>query len=106
MKDEKEVNERGSNILTQLETNNSDLLVAFQVYRKLIYYYENKISVHFSLCDGRGWKNGDILDLSEKKLTVVLKEFREGELPFLCEEIKLESIAPYKEVDNNGGKNI
>ena len=67
-----------------------------QVYRKLIYFFENKIAVHFSLNSG-GWKNGLVLDLNEEKLTLVLKEFVEGELPFLCEDLILDSIKQFKE---------
>ena len=67
-----------------------------QVYRKLTYFYENEILVHFSLNSG-GWKNGKIIDLNEKKLTLILKENVEGELPFLCEEIKINSISKFKE---------
>ena len=67
-----------------------------QVCRKLDYFYKNKIPVHFSLISG-GWKNGEILDLDEKKLTFVLKENVEGELLFLCEEIDLDSINKFKE---------
>ena len=67
-----------------------------QAYRKLIYFFENKIPIHFSLNSG-GWKNGIIIDLNEKKLTLVLNEFVEGELPFLLEDIKLDSIKPFKE---------
>ena len=66
-----------------------------KVYRKLLYFFENKIPIHFSLYAG-GWKNGLILDLSEEKLTLVLKEFVEGELPFLCEDIILDSIKSFK----------
>ena len=67
-----------------------------QVYRKLIYFYEKKILVHFSLNSG-GWKNGEIIDLDEEKLTLVLKENVEGELPFLLEDIKLDSIKQFRE---------
>jgi len=67
-----------------------------QVYRKLIYFYENKIPVHFTLISN-GWKNGLILDLNEEKLTLVLKENVEGELPFLLEDINLNSIKPFRE---------
>ncbi len=66
-----------------------------QVFRKLLYFFTNKIPVHFSLYSG-GWKNGEILDLNEEKLTLVLKEFVEGELPFLLEDIILESIKPFR----------
>ena len=67
-----------------------------KAYRKLVYFYENKIPIHFSLISG-GWKNGIILDLDEKKLTLVLKEFIEGELPFLLEDIVIDSIKQFKE---------
>ena len=67
-----------------------------KVYRKLIYFYEKKIPIHFSLFSG-GWKNGDIIDLNEDTLTLVLKEFVEGELPFLLENIDLNSIVKFKE---------
>lgn len=67
-----------------------------QVYRKLLYFFKNKIPVHFSLYSG-GWKNGYIIDLSEDMLTLVLQEFVEGELPFLLENIKLHTIVKFKE---------
>jgi len=66
-----------------------------QIYRKLLPYLERKIPVHFCLVKG-GWKNGDILDLSLTNLTLVLKEFKEGELPFLLEDIDVDSIRPFK----------
>ena len=37
-----------------------------QVYRKLLYYFENKIPIHFYLMRG-DWKNVKIDDLNEKK---------------------------------------
>ena len=67
-----------------------------QVYRKLLYFFKNKIPVHFSLYSG-GWKNGYIIDLSKDMLTLVLQEFVEGELPFLLENIKLNTIVKFKE---------
>ena len=66
-----------------------------KVHRKLSYFFENKIPVHFSLHSG-GWKNGLIVDLNEKKLTLILKEFVEGELPFLLEDIYINSIKPFR----------
>jgi len=68
-----------------------------QVFRKLLYYFENKVPVHFCLIRG-GWKNGDILDLNEKKLCMVLREFVEGELPFILEEIDFNSIKAFRRV--------
>ena len=67
-----------------------------QAYRKLSYFFENKIPVHFSLYSG-GWKNGLILDLNEKMLTLVLEEFVEGELSFLLENVIVNSIVKFKE---------
>jgi len=66
-----------------------------QVFRKLSYYFENKIMVHFCLIRG-GWKNGEILDLNEKKLCMVLKERVEGDLPFILEDIDVNSIRPFR----------
>ncbi|HUS49453.1 MAG TPA: hypothetical protein VMZ91_04775 [Candidatus Paceibacterota bacterium] len=71
-----------------------------QVYRKLTYFFEKNMPIHFSLYSG-GWKNGLILDLNEKKLTLVLDEFVEGELPFLLENIKIESIKRFIEKGKN-----
>lgn len=68
-----------------------------RVYRKLIYYYENNLSVHFKLEKNDDFRNGIILDLSEKKLTLVLKEFVMGTIPLLLEEIKEDSIQEFKE---------
>ena len=70
-----------------------------QVYRKLSYFYDGKIPVHFSL-KNNGWKNGLIIDLNETKLTMVLKENVEGELPFLLEDIDVNSIKPFKEKES------
>ncbi len=67
-----------------------------QVYRKLSYFFENKIPVHFTLHSG-GWKNGLILDLNEKQLTLVLQEFVEGELSFLLENVIVDSIVKFRE---------
>ncbi len=67
-----------------------------QVYRKLHYFYINKISVHFDLVRG-GWKNGKLIELDEDGLTFVLNENVEGMLPFLCEEVRIDSIAKFRE---------
>ena len=72
-----------------------------QVYRKLEYFYANKIPVHFCLVRS-GWKNGEIIDLSEKKLSLVLREFKEGVLPFLLEEIDVDTIVAFKEKKREG----
>lgn len=67
-----------------------------QAYRKLEYFYKNKKPIHFCLMKG-GWKNGLIIDLNENKLTLVLKEFVEGVLPFLLEDIDSNTIEEYRE---------
>jgi hypothetical protein len=66
-------------------------------YRILLYYFENKIKVHFKDLD-EIFYNGLILDLNENKLTVVLQERMKGELPFLLENIKENSISKFKEL--------
>ena len=70
-----------------------------KVYRKLLWFFENKIPIHFCLLNTYGWKNGKIIDLDEKKLTLVLDEFVEGKLPFLLEDINLDTIKKFKEKD-------
>lgn len=65
-------------------------------YRKLLYFYKNQLPVHFSLRKG-GWKNGLIRDLNATTLSLVLREFKDGTLIFLCEEIDADSIEPFRE---------
>ena len=67
-----------------------------QVFRKLVYFQENKLPIHFNLISG-GWKNGEIINLNEDKLTLVLNEFVEGELLFLLENININSIVKFRE---------
>ena len=64
---------------------------AKRTYRKLFYFYENKIPVHFKLETGE-FRNGEILDLNQETLTLVLKEFVFGEIPLLLENIDSNSI--------------
>lgn len=64
-------------------------------YRKLLYYYSNQIWVHFKNLDGIFY-NGQILDLNEDKLTLVLQERIKGDMPFLLEQIDTDSIAAFK----------
>lgn len=64
-------------------------------YRKLLYYFTNGIWVHFK--DNNGiFYNGEIIDLNEEKLTLVLKERVQGETPFLLEDINPNSIRTFK----------
>jgi len=66
-------------------------------YRKLIYFFENKIQIHFNDLD-HIFYNGLIIDLSEDKLTMVLKERVKGTIPILLENIIPHSIKELKEV--------
>lgn len=63
-------------------------------YRQLLYFFEEQIAVHFKLTSGE-WRNGYIIDLSEEKHTLVLKEFIIGTIPILLEEIKENSIKEF-----------
>lgn len=65
-------------------------------YRKLLYYFENKIKIHFKDLDNIFY-NGLIIDLSEKKLTMVLQERVKGSIPILLENIKTDSITEFRE---------
>jgi hypothetical protein len=67
-----------------------------RIYRKLAYFYEKKIPVHFCLIDCPGWKNGVIKELNQEKYILILDEIREGELNFLLDEISINSIQPYR----------
>ncbi|KKL91550.1 hypothetical protein LCGC14_1893610 [marine sediment metagenome] len=65
-------------------------------YRKLLYFFENKIKVHFKDLD-HIFYNGLILDLSETKLTMVLQERIRGNIPILLEFINPNSIQEFKD---------
>ena len=65
------------------------------VYRKLLYFFENKLPVHIVLTDN-SWHNGIIIDLNEERLSMVLQEFVEGNLPILLENVSLDLIKPYQ----------
>lgn len=67
-----------------------------RIYRKLLYFYERKIPVHFCLVNGPGWKNGIIKELEKEEYTLIIEELYEGELHFLLEEISINSIQPYR----------
>ena len=66
-----------------------------RIYRKLLFYQENKKAIHIKLVGG-GWRNGNILDLSQKKFTLVLDEFKMGAIPILLEDILEDSIDEYR----------
>jgi hypothetical protein len=66
-------------------------------YRQLLYFFENKIKIHFKDFDGV-WYNGEIIDLNEEKLTMVLRERIKGTMPLLLEFINPDSITEFREV--------
>ena len=66
-----------------------------RVYRKLLYFSQNGLAVHFTVVDTGSFYNGIILDLNLDKLTLVLKEFKFGEMPFLLEDINEDSIVKF-----------
>jgi len=77
------------------DDNDNDNNIGKKVYRKLSWFYSQKLPIHFCLLDKFGWKNGNIVELDEKRLTLVLDEFKEGKLPFLCEEINIDTIKKF-----------
>ena len=66
-------------------------------YRKFLYFFENKIHVHFKDMDNVFY-NGLIIDLNEEKLTMVFLERVKGTMPILLEFINPESIRTFTEV--------
>jgi len=65
-------------------------------YRKLLFFFENKIKIHFKDLDDIFY-NGTIVDLDEKKLCMVLRERIRGTIPILLEFINPDSIEQFKE---------
>ena len=77
-----------------------DEKIAVITYRKLHYFFENKIKVHFKDLD-EIFYNGIIIDLNEEKLTMVLAENQMGTMPILLECVNPDSIREYTEVRND-----
>ena len=73
--------------------------IAHDAYRKLKYFYDNKILIHFKDFN-EIFYNGEIIDLDEKILSMTFKERVRGVIPFLLEEVNPDSIFMFKE----GGK--
>lgn len=70
--------------------------IAHECFRKFSYFFENKIKVHFKDFDDIFY-NGLIIDLSEKKLTMILSENVRGTIPILLECINPDSISKFNE---------
>lgn len=69
---------------------------ALKSFRKLLYFYDNKILVHFKDIN-EIFYNGNILDLNEDKLCMVLNERVNGMMPLLLEQINPDTIKQFKE---------
>ena len=69
--------------------------IAEESYRKLVYFFENKIKVHFKDLD-EIFYNGLIIDLNEYKKTIVLDERVKGMMPILLEFINPDSIRKFE----------
>ena len=71
--------------------------IAYDSYRKLIYFFKNEIKVHFKDFD-EIFYNGIIIDLNEEKFTMVLAEDIKGTMPILLEFVNPDSIREYTKV--------
>ena len=71
-----------------------------EVYRKLLYFYENKKKIHFKDLD-KIFYNGTIIDLNGEKLCMVLDERVRGIIPVLLECIEPNSIQEFKDRGKN-----
>lgn len=70
--------------------------LSFEVYRKLAYFFENNIEVHFKDLDDIFY-NGTIVDIRLKESTLILCENVRGTIPILLECINPNSICEFKE---------
>jgi hypothetical protein len=64
-------------------------------YRKLKYFFDNKIDVHFKDFQNIFY-NGTIIDLDEKNASLVLNERVKGMLPILLEHINSMTIFKFE----------
>lgn len=69
--------------------------IAEDSYRKLVYFFENKIKIHFKDFDDIFY-NGLIIDLNEDKKTMVLEERMKGMMPILLECVNPDSIRQFE----------
>lgn len=66
-------------------------------YRKLTYFYKNKILVHFKDNDDIFY-NGLILNLNREEHILILDERVKGNIPIVLEDIKTNSISEFTEL--------
>jgi hypothetical protein len=65
-----------------------------RIYRKLLYFYDNQLVIHFKLLSGE-FRNGLIRDLNREEGVMNIKEFKMGDISILFEDINGESIVQY-----------
>lgn len=70
-------------------------------YRKLLYFFENQIKIHFKDLD-EIFYNGYIIDLNGVKLTMVFKEDVKGTMPILLEFVNPDSIRKFEVKGEDG----
>ena len=70
--------------------------IANDSYRKLVYFFENKIKIHFKDFD-EIFYNGLIIDLNEEKKTMILDERMKGMMPIILECVNPDSIRKFEE---------
>jgi len=78
--------------------------IAKDSFRNLIYFFENKIKIHFKDFD-EIFYNGYIVDLNEDKLTMVFTEDVKGTMPILLECVNPDSIRKFERVEDATRKN-
>jgi len=71
--------------------------IAQDAYRKLIYFYKDKIKVHFKDFNDIFY-NGLVIDLNDASKIMILIENVKGTIPILLEDVNPDSICKYKEV--------
>lgn len=74
----------------------TDDKIANNSYRKLLYFFSNKIAVHFKDFNNIFY-NGIIEDLNEEKKTLILKERVRGTMPLILEDIDPKTIVKMEE---------
>jgi len=71
-----------------------------KIYRKLEFFKTNKNKIHIKIIDGADkglFRNGFVLDVSLNQRCFVFIDDVLGELPYLFEEVDVDSIKPYTE---------
>lgn len=70
--------------------------IAHDAYRMLKYFYDNKILIHFKDFDDIFF-NGEIIQLDEVTLTMILKERVKGTILIKLEDVNPDTIIKFKD---------